>query len=83
MKQPLFSHFTWRTLACAFIGAAAPGFAGTLTVNFNSGSPVPLVQTYGPNDNPAQANAAYTVNRQRPGPSRRGRDERAEPKGVE
>jgi|GEM_PF-5017551 len=36
--------------------------AGTLIVNFNNGSPSPLVQTYGPNDNPAQANAAYTVN---------------------
>lgn len=44
------------------LAAIAPSaIAGTLTVNFNNGSPSPLVQSYGPNDNPAQANAAYTV----------------------
>lgn len=46
----------------ALLMFTGPLGAGTLTVNFNQGSPTPLVQTYGPNDNPAQANAAYTVN---------------------
>ncbi len=53
-----FLHLSAVVLAIV----TGPLRAGTLTVGFNNGSPAPLVQSYGPNDNPAQANAAYTVN---------------------
>ena len=49
-------------LLATLFATATAAFAGSLNVDFNDGTFGPLVRSFGPNDNPAQQDPAYTVN---------------------